>query len=212
MLKYILLCFLFFTCLSLRSFSQKRTDTVVVSGTSTDTTSRKNLFHQDPDKNIPNPRRATLRSAIIPGWGQAYNRKYWKIPIIYGALGTTAAIFVYNLNTYKLLKQAVIYRSDTIPSNDTLIDPRFANLSTESIRTYRNNYRQNIDYSALFFVVFWGLNIIDASVDAHLRSFDVGNDISLKIKPRFNPVNYSPGVSFIFTFRDKHSKIISSGP
>src|SRR6187431_3277742 len=65
-------------------------------------------------KKIYDPKIAARRSAIIPGWGQAYNKKYWKIPIVYAALGTTASIFFYNLGTYKLLKQAVIYRSDTI--------------------------------------------------------------------------------------------------
>ncbi len=72
-----------------------------------DTSARKN-----------NPKIATFRSAVLPGWGQAYNKKYWKIPIIYGALGTTAYIFTYNLKTYKILRQAVKLRSDSIPSND----------------------------------------------------------------------------------------------
>lgn len=204
---FLFFCGCQFTCLQI--FSQQRSDTVVVKAATTDT-SKKNLLAQDKEAKKFNPRKATFRSAIIPGWGQAYNKKYWKIPIIYGALGTTAGIFFYNLSTYKLLKQAVIYRSDTIASNDVLIDPRFINLSLESIRSYRNTYRQNIDYSALFFLIFWGLNVVDATVDAHLKSFDVGNDLGLRIKPRYNFVTGSPGLTFLLSFRDKHSKVIPS--
>ncbi len=166
--------------------------------------SKKSILASDTSLRKHNPKIATFRSAVIPGWGQAYNKKYWKIPIVYGALGTTAAIFVYNLKTYKSLKKAYIYLRDTIPDNDVLIDKRFQQLSPESIRSYRTSFRQNVDYSVLFFLVFWGLNVVDATVDAHLKSFDVSNDISLKIKPTIN--NATPGLSFVFTFNDKPIK------
>ena len=184
----------------LQTFSQERTDTVIISPGKPDTL-KKNILSLDTNVKKNNPRKATFRSILIPGWGQAYNKKYWKIPIIYGALGTTGAIFFYNLNLYKLLKQAVIYRSDTITANDLLIDQRFQTLSTESIRSYRNSYRQDIDYSVLFFLIFWGLNIVDATVDAHLKSFDVGNDLGLKIKPRFNLATSSPGITLLLSFK-----------
>lgn len=148
-----------------------------------------------------NPRKATFRSLVIPGWGQAYNKKYWKIPIVYGALGTTAAIFVFNLKTYKSLKQTYIYLLDSDTANDALIEPRFQKLSPESVRSYRTSYRQNVDYSVLFFLVFWGLNVVDATVDAHLKSFDVSNDISMKIRPTIG--NATPGLSLVFTLNDK---------
>jgi hypothetical protein len=210
MFKKIFFVFLILVCQCdcLRSFGQQK-DSVSVAGKSDST---KNLLSQDTEAKKFNPKKATFRSALIPGWGQAYNKKYWKIPIIYAALGTTASIFFYNLDTYKLLKQAVIYRSDTIASNDALIDRRFASLSLESIRTYRNSYRQNIDYSVLFFIIFWGLNVADATVDAHLKSFDVSNDISLKIKPHYNFSMNAPGLTFLLSFRDKHSKVITSIP
>ena len=118
--------------------------------------------------------------------------------------------FFYNLKTYKALKQAYIYISDTIPANDMLIESQFRNLSPESIRTYRNSYRQNVDYSVLFFLLFWGLNVVDATVDAHLKAFDVSNDVTLKIKPTLN--SNSAGVSLVFAFKDKRSKTLSSIP
>jgi hypothetical protein len=159
-----------------------------------------------------NPHKALFRSAVLPGWGQWYNKKYWKIPIIYGALGVTTGIFLYNLKYYKLLRKAVQYRLDTIPSNDALIDPAFIHLSTESIRIYRDAYRQNIDYSVLAFLVVWGLNVVDATVDAHLKAFDVSPDIGMKIRPGFNYTTNNAGVSLVFFFKDKSSKALQPLP
>jgi hypothetical protein len=109
-------CILFFLSLLLysRTMAQQKPDTAVTK--LQDSTSRKNILALDTSAKKYNPKVATFRSAVIPGWGQAYNKKYWKIPIIYGALGTTAGIFIYNLKTYKKLRQAVIYRLDTIPT------------------------------------------------------------------------------------------------
>lgn len=146
------------------------------------------------------PRKATIRSALIPGWGQAYNKKYWKIPIIYGALGVSAGVFIFNLDTYKELRQAVIWKSDTIPANDTLISPELSQLSASDLRYYRDAYRQNIDYSVLAFLVLWGLNVVDATVDAHLKAFNVSPDISLKVKPSYHYWTSSAGLSLTFTF------------
>ena len=101
-----------------------------------------------------NPRIATRRSAMIPGWGQIYNKKYWKLPLVYGGLGITASVFQYNVKNYNLLRQAFLYRTDTISSNDALIDPRFKNLSTNAIHSYRTAFRQNVDYTVLFFIAF----------------------------------------------------------
>jgi hypothetical protein len=191
-------------CLTAVTIAQQKKDSIVsVSVKDTSGFGKKNPLAFDTSAKKFNPKLATLRSALIPGWGQAYNKKYWKIPIIYGALGTTAGIFFYNLKTYKLLRRAFTLRSDNDPANDILIDPRFSVLSTQSIRTYRNSYRQNIDYSVLFFLIFWGLNVVDATVDAHLKAFDVGNDLSLKIKPTFNSISKSPGLSFVFALKEK---------
>ena len=200
----------FFLSLSFcsNSFAQQKNDSAVTK--KQDMAARKNILALDTSAKKYNPKVATFRSAVLPGWGQAYNKKYWKIPIIYGALGITTGIFIYNLKTYKKLKEAVILRSDNIPSNDSLVDPRFQSLSTESIRTYRNSYRQNMDYSVLFFLVFWGLNVVDATVDAHLKAFDVNDNLSLRIKPGYNPYSNTGGLTFVFSFKDKQPKVLPS--
>jgi hypothetical protein len=212
MLKLSLLfstLFFLFMLHDTKVFAQKKEDTLLIKGNTRADTSGKNLLVLDTAiSKKHNPKIATIRSAILPGWGQAYNRKYWKIPIVYGALGTTAGIFFYNLKTYKLLRKAVVLLSDTIPGNDNQIDPQFIHLSIESIRGYRNEYRQNIDYSVLFFLVFWGLNVVDATVDAHLKAFDVSPDVSMKIRPGLNSANNGPGISLVFFFNDRHSKVL----
>lgn len=150
------------------------------------------------------PRKATIRSAIIPGWGQVYNKKYWKVPIIYGALGTAAGIFIFNLNNYQDTRFAYKVKYNMRVLHDSTgfneIRPELQPLSEESLRFYRNEFRRDIDYSAIFFIVLWGLNIVDATVDAHLKGFDVSPDLSLKIKPQYNPFVNSSGISLVLNF------------
>lgn len=150
-----------------------------------------------------NPRLPTIHSAMVPGWGQIDNKKYWKLPLVYGALGVTTYVFFDNIKTYKLLKNAYIYMTDKDTGNDTLIDKRFKNFSPSDIKTYRNSFRQNVDYSVLFFIVFWGLNVVDATVDAQLKGFDVNDNLSLKIAPGYSPMANTSGVSLVL---DIHSK------
>ena len=211
MLKTFLLFgafFLLFIIGDTKIFAQQKEDTLILKENTNVDTTRKNATRDSVVKKKYNPKVATFRSAVLPGWGQFYNKKYWKIPIIYGALGTTAGVFFFNLKTYKRLRQAVILRSDTILSNDNQVYKDFINLSTESIRSYRNEYRQNIDYSVLFFMLFWGLNVVDATVDAHLKSFDVSPDISMKIRPGLNTANNGPGISFVFFFKNNQPKVL----
>ena len=212
MQKLFLLFTIFFSIFMMHDakvFAQQKPDTLLLRGNAAKDSSYKPLLAQDTAvrKKKFNPKLATFRSAVLPGWGQFYNKKYWKIPIVYGGLGISAGVFFFNIKTYKLLRKAVILRSDKDTSNDNQVDPSVINLSTESIRQYRNEYRQNVDYSVLFFIVIWGLNVVDATVDAHLKAFDVSPDISMKIRPGLNPNNTGPGISFVFFFKDNHRKI-----
>jgi hypothetical protein len=145
------------------------------------------------------PRKAIIRSAIIPGWGQIYNKKYWKLPLVYGALGTTTYLFFRNLKQYRAAKNAYILATDADETNDILIPQPYYSVKDqpERIRTFRNQVRQNVDYSVLFFLIFWGLNVADAAVDAHLKTFDVSEDISLHIKPGYSPMAHTNGISLV---------------
>ena len=151
------------------------------------------------------PRKATIRSAIVPGWGQAYNKKYWKIPIVYGALGTAAGFFIFNVKEYTDARNAYRYKVDTFPANDILIKPKFRPVDPEGIRQYRNGVRQNVDYSVLVFLILWGLNVVDATVDGHLKAFEVSENLSMQIKPSFIPQTKQATVGLIFTFGKKNN-------
>lgn len=129
------------------------------------------------------PRKATIRSAIFPGLGQIYNHQYWKLPLVYGAVGTTGGIFFYNLKTYKELRSAYILKADSNLLNDDQIPRKYRILSANSLKFYRDDFRRNVDLSVLAFIIAWGLNVVDATVSAHLKQFDVSDDLSLKLKP-----------------------------
>jgi Family of unknown function (DUF5683) len=158
-----------------------------------------NIF-KAPDSIKPYPPRlATIRSAVLPGWGQITNKKYWKLPLVYGALGVTAGVFIYNLNTFKKAKNAYILATDNDLTNDDLIPEPYYSVRSqpERIRSFRNQIRQNVDYSALFFILFWGLNVVDATVDAHLKGFDVSDNLSLQFKAGYSPLAQTNGVSVV---------------
>ena len=148
------------------------------------------------------PKKAALRSAILPGLGQIYNKKYWKLPIIYGALGTCTGIFFYNLGNYKDTRFAyrVKYNMRVNGTDSALfsqIKSKLKPLDEESLRYYRNQFRRDIDYSALFFILLWGLNVVDATVDAHLKSFDVSPELSLQFKPGYSELARTNGLSIV---------------
>ena len=158
---------------------------------------------------VHSPRKAIIRSALIPGWGQIYNKKYWKLPLVYGALGATAYIFFDNIQVYRDSRFAykAKYKA-SLPdgrgrdSTDYFkVKPEYLVYSLESLRANRNQFRKYIDYSVLFFVFFWGLNVVDAAVDAHLKSFDVSPDLSFKIKPGYSEMAGTKGISLILAFK-----------
>ena len=154
---------------------------------------------------VHSPKIAARRSAIIPGWGQAYNKKYWKIPIVYTGLGISGYIFVNNIKIYKEYKFAYSARIKAMPppqgSSDSTdydqLDDIYKVLSPNSIRSARDEFRRYVDYSALIFLLLWGLNVVDATVDAHLKNFDISPDLSLRFRPGYSDMAKTNGVSLV---------------
>lgn len=173
------------------------------------------------------PRKATIRSAIIPGWGQIYNHKYWKLPIVYAAIGIPVGTYIYNRTWYRNYQQAIsiidTYAQQGIatPPDSVIaklpakIQPLVALGSAyeNDLRNYRNEFRKDEDYSALFFLLFWGLNVVDATVDAHLMYFDVSDELSMHLQqpsPGFMaPGIGAAGVSIVFDFHKARSRQLS---
>ena len=146
-----------------------------------------------------NPGIAIRRSAMLPGWGQFTNKKYWKIPLVYAGIGVPVYLFTKNLKQYKEAKNAFILASDNDPSNDDQIKEPYYSVRTQPdrIRVFRNSVRQNVDYSVLFFIIFWGLNVADAAVDANLKTFDVSDELSLQFKGGYSPLANTNGLSLV---------------
>ena len=155
------------------------------------------------------PSRATKRSALIPGWGQAYNKQYWKIPFVYGILSIPAYAFIYNNDWYQRTKfgyEAKFKEANGDPSDIAKIDPRLAKLSLGSIQSYRNIFRRDRDFSIMWFILAWGVNVVDATVSGHLKEFDVNNNLSLRLVPFIQPSQQQSGLSLQIKFKGSHAK------
>ena len=132
------------------------------------------------------PKKAAIYSAVIPGSGQIYTKKYWKVPIIYGGLVTSAYFINDNNNQYKEYRDAALLSYET--GEDQL------GYTYSELIILKDHYKRNREISYFSFVGVYILNIIDASVNAHLFHFDVSDDISLNIRPYSTFSN--TGVSF----------------
>jgi len=158
---------------------------------------------------VYSPKAAAIRSAILPGLGQIYNKKYWKLPIVYGALGVSGAVFFYNLTNYKDTRFAYKAKYNaslpTATHADSMlllkIKSPLERYSLQTLKYYRDSYRRDIDYSVLVFLILWGLNVVDAAVDAHLKAFDVSPDLSLYIRPGHSQMAGTSGLSLVLSMR-----------
>ena len=137
------------------------------------------------------PKRAALYSAILPGAGQVYTKKYWKVPIIYAGLITSAFYINESNNYYQLYKTTYLNRIDGDISD---------NLDYElpELKILTDHYRRNREVSALLFTLTYVLNIVDASVNAHLFDYDVSDDLSLHIQPMYFSKENATGLSLSF--------------
>lgn len=144
------------------------------------------------------PKTAAIMSACLPGLGQIYNKKYWKLAIIYPAMGGLVFGISWNHHYYKYYRDALRARYDDDPAT---VDP-LSLYSDDRIVTMKNYYQRYRDMCVIGFAATYLLQVIDASVDAHLFYFDVGPDLSLQWSPEFNPVAVNPtcGVGFQLRF------------
>lgn len=123
------------------------------------------------------PRLATMMSALLPGSGQLYNKKYWKAPIAWAGIGTFGYLFIQQQQQFKQFKTALAFRLD----NDLSTVDKFPQFTEAQLRQARQNYQYNRDLMAVITGVYYLLNIIDANVDAHLFGFDVSENLSINL-------------------------------
>lgn len=158
----------------------------------TETISAKKSEKKDKD-----PRRASLLSAVLPGAGQAYNGKYWKIPILYGGIYTLGHFIKLNHSYYTDFRQAYIIRMNGGTDDYAKVLP-----NADQLIRLREYYRRNRDLLIIVSAFTYLLNIADAAVDAHLSGFSVADDLELTISPLSLPgttqLAYSTGIRFRF--------------
>jgi hypothetical protein len=128
---------------------------------------------------VHSPIKATMLSATVPGLGQIYNGKAWKVPIIYGIYTGVAYSLNFNNTYYQRYRRAWIA---TIDGNPNTVS-EFPNISTDRLLRATNYYRRNLELTYIIAAAIYVLNILDATVDAHLLDFDVGEDLTLNIRP-----------------------------
>lgn len=164
---------------SVDSIKVKSQAITAVSYPSGDTTS---LYYKFNSK-TPVPKRSGLYSAVLPGLGQAYNKQYWKIGLVYGGFAYAAWRIDTTLREYNNYREALVQRLDNNPST---VDPYDAIYSTSALSELRTKTRQRMDKLVVYSVVWYGVGIIDAITAAHLKNFDISKDISIKIAPMYN--------------------------
>jgi hypothetical protein len=170
------------------------------------------------------PKQATLRSLVLPGLGQAYNKQYYKIPFIYAGFGVMGYLFVRYRNLaqesadgYRLLLYGTNYYGvdPSLPESIrqeyvTNIKPASVIINEQRITTTTTAkaaydlFRRYRDLNILLSIALWGLNIVEANVAAHLKTFDLSDNISMRVQPAVLPMpglNMAPGVRVAFTFK-----------
>lgn len=164
--------------------------------------SKTSISVQEKDKR--NPVTAGLL-AMYPGGGQIYNHKWWKLPIVYGGLGTSAYLIVrYGKMTLKLRNEYFFRTYSAIP----YYDPELAKFATkDAVQTELNKYRRRMEICVGLFAIVYMLSVVDAVVDAHLFYFDVSDDLSMKLSPVLitspSLAAFSAGLSFQFNFQSR---------
>lgn len=182
--NYFCTLFLMFSFVLLRVYGQDAADSTSVVLSTQDTL---NLSGSGPVEIVTDtlenrPATATLYSAALPGLGQAYNKKYWKIPILYGG-GLVMGYFInYNHQLYKQYFDGLF----AIIDGDDRTEPFDPRLGEDDYRRAVSYWERNRNLLMIGVVVLYLANIVDAHVDAHLDLFTVDDDISLKLEPSFN--------------------------
>ena len=168
-LKYlpILLSLLFFFSFLTPVFNQNQ---------SVETTAPKHRYFSDH-----NPTKAMWMSAALPGLGQYYNQKYWKIPIVYAGFSTLAYFSIINRQEYSKYRDA--YAIKLALNGAASQDPLINNYSKEQLLSLREYYQSNLELNYILFGAFYILQMIDATVDAHFHNFDINDNLSIGIDP-----------------------------
>ncbi len=144
------------------------------------------------------PTLASLLSMAVPGAGQVYNKKYWKVPIIYGLGGYLTYAAIHNGKEYNRFKTAYLYATD---GNPATVDEFNGKIPNDQLKYYKDTYRHQRDLNIIGIMAIYIMNIVDASVDANFFDYDISNDLSFKITPYAPDNNLAFGLSVKLTLK-----------
>lgn len=152
------------------------------------------------------PAKAAFYSAVLPGLGQAYNKKYWKIPIVYAAIGTGIYFYTSNNKEYNRYRDAFKSRLAGFTNDEFYFDSAGNQLSsprvtTEALQRGQEYYRKNKELSLLITIGIYALNIIDANVDAHLLQYNVDENLSLAPHYNINEIDATGNLGLTLNFK-----------
>lgn len=144
------------------------------------------------------PKKAVLLALALPGAGQIYNKKYWKLPIVYGGLAASTAYLVYNHDKFKGFDKALTQRMNGE-------EDKYPQYDVGDLEQNILNFRNERDRAILITAGVYLLQVVDAYVDAHLFNFDVSDDLTLNVNPAFNydlrTESLQSGISLNFSLR-----------
>ncbi len=147
---------------------------------------------------IHSSKKATLYSTFLPGLGQVYNKKYWKVPVIYGLFGTFTYFMIYNNNQYQIYRQAYKDRVEGITKQQD--EGEYIELlDNEQLKTEMKRWERNRNFNIIGIFLTYIANVIDANVDAHFFDYDISDDLSLHLTPCVNPRLSTSSVGFTCT-------------
>lgn len=198
---------LLYCCSALAGFAQTDSNVVVVDSTLRNPDAKRNPIFNAPKDSSANlkvaekvapvifkdsarlalealPRIASRRSAILPGWGQVTNGRWWKVPAVYGGFVGVGLVFEFNNRYYKKFLDELQYRD---ANNGEKLDPDLLKGDTPALIQYKDYYRRNRDLSVLIGVGWYAVNIIDAYIDAKFFRFDISDKLGFSIKPSLVP-------------------------
>ncbi len=210
---------LFFVLFAMTSFGQEeKTNEQEVDSLKTDLKNEgllviDTLVSKKKEINPLAPGKAAFYSAILPGLGQIYNKRYWKVPIVYLVLGTGVYAYTFNNNRYNRFRNAFKRRRAGFTDDefwdlrtpDDGIKPATPDFDMGDLENQQERYQRDRDLTLLVTIIMYALNVVDANVDAHLKQFNIDGDLSLdfEVQPYLdvNPITNNPNYGLALTLK-----------
>jgi len=175
MRAFILLVAVSFFSVSVKAQDSLRSETSVV-------TEKKDTVELKSYATRYDPRKALLFAAVLPGLGQVYNKKYWKLPLVYGGMAAAGYAMNFYNQGYKKYKGQLFYNLENFPGQESAQHPK-SFFTTSQLRTITNRYRRERDFMIIIMAGVYILQMVDAHVDAHLKEFDLNPNLHVRLEP-----------------------------